>query len=423
MKSFLHELKNISFISILVIFFGYFLLVVVNLIPTEKIERNVLNSAEIMLEQGNAPVIGGVTVENFSDADAIGITFNKDDDRPFYYAMYAYNHSLDKKARVRGVYSLHAATVAHRSSLGIYEHSQEWHGYQLWLRPLLVFVDIEKIRPIFFFFVNLTAFLLCLRLNKYFNSYLAFLPFFISFLLFDYSFVSLSFLLGTDILIALVGSYFVLKYYKLSQGQLLYRIFGIIGMVASYFSMCNMPMLTVGFPLVTWLAAENRQSSAGLKYKIASIIAFSFCWLLGYSILTFSKLYLAKFLVGAKSGVYALKWYTGCIHGYTLLDKFKMSNELLTSITHGQYILAFIIFVLILSFVVVLLKKKSVKNYFTNAIPYLFVSIYPYIWCVVMPVTINIWWTYLLYGISLYACLQFVWNVLYSTLSFKLIIK
>ena len=416
MQNFLAETKHIIYTMITVLVICFLLIVTVNLIPTSCIHKNVDKTAKIMFRQGNAPIIGGSVVENFSDADAIAITYNKEDEKPFYYALYAYNYYIGNHGANRGVGALKATVDKLVDKSKIYEHSQEWHGYQIWLKPLLCFTDINVIRILTFSIVNLLAILLCIKIVRNAKNHLAFLPFCLSFLAFNYSFASLSFLLATDITIGLIGSYLVIKYYNHSRQ---YRLWMYIGAIASYFSMANMPMVTVGLPLVTFLSIATKDTAMNFVQKFKALTIYSFSWLLGYSILTFSKIIITKLLLGAKNGVFGLKWYTGMVMGLTFQEKINLANSAFLRITHLNFYL-YIISILILTVLILgIYRKRLNKKDLGNIVLYLIVALIPYIWSLVMPITCNIWWTTILYAISMYSILQMIFDLCAKVFIYK----
>ena len=130
MKTFLKELRTILIYVLVGVLVGYLLLVLVNFIPKELIRNNVKISSKILVKQGDVPnmFLKGVTLENFTDADAISLTFNKDNN-PFYDALYAYNYQIKINKAFRGVHALRLTAIEKTKDLYKYENSQECHGY------------------------------------------------------------------------------------------------------------------------------------------------------------------------------------------------------------------------------------------------------------------------------------------------------
>ena len=91
--------------------------------------------------------------------------------------------------------------------------------------------------------------------------------FFFAYEYFAFSLESMSVLLNTDICVMLLGCLGIL-WAQNKPPIWTERIFISIGIFASYFSMFNMPMITIGFPLVLWLSlSENKVSPEATRIK------------------------------------------------------------------------------------------------------------------------------------------------------------
>ena len=413
MKQFLNELKVVIFMTLFAAIVGYLLLVLVNLIPVAKIMHNARISAQMLLEQKEQPeaFLKGAYVENFSDCDALGVTLNKEDNRPFYYALYAFNYTLPN--RHRGVEAFSNTVLNKVDKKRIYEHSQEWHGFQLWLRPLLMWFDISDIRYLCFFTAQFLMILVCMELCKTFKNNWAFVPFLVGYEYFNYTFASLSILLTTDICVMLLGCLAIMYAYRTGKSTTyIGRIFAIIGILASYFSMFNMPMITIGFPMIVWLATTENTRLIDFNQRARSTIANTFYWFGGYAFMTFLKIFLTKWLVGAKSGMHSLTWYTGMQHKYSFISRLSVLREMIYEMfTRSPMSTALFATLIIAMLTYIVLKKKFYKDAFRMAIPYLCVASYPVIWTVVLVVHASMWWTVILYGVSIFAFVQILWNI------------
>ncbi|MBQ9149523.1 hypothetical protein IJX73_01185 [bacterium] len=311
MNTFLKELKIILIYIFIGIFVGYLSLVLVNFIPKDLIRNNVKISSRILIKQGDMPnmFLKGTTLENFTDADAISLTFNKDNN-PFYDALYAYNYQLVKRKAFRGVKALKLTAAENTQKLNIYEHSQEWHGYQTLLRPLLIFYDISDLRYLSFLTVQILLILVCFNITKAFNNRFAFIPFLFGFEYFNYTFESITFLFSMDFCIMLLGCLAILKAVeKKKDYKYIGRIFAILAISDSYFSMFNMPILTIAFPLILWLSLTEYKNHSSISQNNKMVLIFTTYWFSAYTLMTSIKIFITKIFLGLKKGVYLRKYY------------------------------------------------------------------------------------------------------------------
>ena len=94
-----------------------------------------------MKQEGNSPSIYAKRsfLENFSDADAFAVTFNQKQQNIFINALEDFNYYLGERGNNRGVEALWETAQGNTKNLKTYQHSQEWNGFQIYLKPLLIF--------------------------------------------------------------------------------------------------------------------------------------------------------------------------------------------------------------------------------------------------------------------------------------------
>ena len=414
MKKIFNELKVIFFQSCVALFCGYLLLVLVNLIPNHSIERNLKISSDIFMKEGNYPSIylNGTFLENFSDADAFAVAYNRSTLNPFYNALNAYNYSfLKPKAQdCRGVKALRQTAEKDFKDMHIYNHSQEWHGFQIWLRPLLIRYNLPDIRFFGYFICFMLMLAVCIQICKLCHDEFAFLPFAIGCLYFHYPLESMSILLSTDICVMFSGCLAVLWAEKHHKEFYNARIFAMIGVAAFFFSMFNMPMITLGFPIIVWLIVTEKKHFDAEK-RILNTIWYSFSWLIGYSIAVFSKT-LIKYLMQTQDVIYTFRWYIGA-EGKIVTHSERMNNlkRIMTdvldrSLIEGDLLLLAIFVILIY----VMYRKRNISLNFRKYIPYVLAASYPCIWIYFITIHSNLDWTVFLFGISIFS----IFGILYD---------
>ena len=95
------------------------------------------------------------------------------------------------------------------------------------------------------------------------------------------------------------------------------------GFSVSYFDLFNMPMLTVGFPVIMWMSISTDTE----KNKLINSIKLYFHWFLGFALTTFTKMVLSELLFSRSSSSTAFRWYTGITGEFTLISIIPLERE------------------------------------------------------------------------------------------------
>ena len=428
MKNFFYQTKNSLLITLSCIILGYLCLVAVESIPNKYIEKNIINSAQKLEKDcdlydrtyiynkdysydSGYLFIDGVFLDIFTEADALAITYNNKTNNPFYSAVYCYNYYIKNIGKNnRGIKALQRTVYNKIKKTGIYEHSQEWHGYRVWLKPALIFFDISDIRLILFLFTQFLFIFVCIGISKSFKNIYGFVTFFISFEYFNYSLGTMSFIFGMDICTMLAGCLGVIYVYKKNlQIKYLSYIFTLVGISAAYFSMFTLPLITIGFPLILWLSLPKYDFEE--NKRIYFLLKYCFYWLIGYFGMGLAKIVLSIILFNAQNGIFCIKWYTGLIGKLSLYDRFENIIYYISNINNYSYFrLLIIIFIVVVIMAVIVIKFKKFirqKNKLQKYLPYLIIFSFPILWVFVVPVHIKEW-TIFLFSISIYAVLEMI---------------
>lgn len=187
--------------------------------------------------------------------------------------------------------------IANRSN-GIFygammpDYDRYWHGYTIFLRPLLVFFDLSHIRQILIlcFIVLLT--ILVYLIGKYINLTVAIL-FGIALALVNPPVIMISLqysnmfllMLGLSIILMLLLS-------KKRSKQEVFIFFAAAGCLTSFFDLLTTPSITLGIPLLLYIAyrIKNNQLQGILK----DVFFMATLWGTGYFVAWF-----AKWLIGS----------------------------------------------------------------------------------------------------------------------------
>lgn len=402
-------MKKYLIITISFIIAGYLLLVLSMLISPELMKENVMISAKELANDGDYPgaFLEGAFVENFCDADYIAVAYNQRTDNIFYNALDAYNYSYNVNSGAdRGVRGLYETLFGNPTR--IYEHSHGWHGYRIFLRPLLTKYAISNIRWIFVFISFSLVVCICMLMYKATGKILACIPFLFAYLYFNYQIESLSLVISINLMLMLFPCVFVL-YGCIKEKELSYfdLVMYLTGLSSAYFALCDLPTLSIGFPIIIMITFNRKQFNK--TNRVLSLVGF---WGLGYGIEGGLKFLINALFLKLDGAGYALKWYTGMVLNTGNTERFSkvgmLAQKAFLSEQAKTNILWIGIFIVIVR---IIIWKKYKFLHVREFIPYIFLAFIPVLWILIMTIASNISWTVFIFSISIFAVLQYLWDV------------
>lgn len=247
------------------------LLFAVYSIPVEKLTKNARESCDILLQEGSYKKFfknESYQLDNFTDSVMLNEAIYKYDGSSIGASMLNYIGGFD----VDGLNNyLNGSNYS-------YSYSRYWHGYLIFLKPLLLLFNIRGIRIINLILQILLVGGICFALWKkqkkmilpYLSSLLFINPFVISQ---SMQFSCVYYLMNISFLII------VLFYDKLKQKNWLNFAFLLFGIVTCFFDLLTYPVATLIYPLVAVLWFDESET---IKDKI--ILLFKLCvfWCIGF---------------------------------------------------------------------------------------------------------------------------------------------
>ncbi len=385
----------VTFILMIIVF--CILLTVTSLIPRDALTKKVKESSEILCGQHNSRIIiinGRATkFDNYSDALMINTAYSIDDTDPFCSSMLARKNYIKGKTEV-----IYPDTTGELKSSSKYkevnqvgdlrdtvnndttesfEYARYWHGYLVFLRPLLALFNISQIRAILVVILLILSIILIYMIYKKINLGTAII-FFCGLLMCDYFYIGLSTQGAPVFLITMISSILILSRNIKDKGLL----FLIIGGLTSFTDLLTVPMLTLGVPLLIYGLLQNKN-----KYNIKKLFIemFKYCvmWGIGYF------------------GVFLIKWILvdllfnrGLIQ--TSISQFSYRSTTTTNISIDnlleliQFILkplSISLIVLSLLTIIKIIKFKDIKNVKLNIKEisiYFFIELLVLLWIIVL---------------------------------------
>jgi len=406
----------VSFIVLLVIFFGS--LTITSLIPSSNLKNNVIKTSEIYKEEGEkkiAKVFGKEeTIFIFTDALMVNTAYSIDSEHPiesFVLARKNYIPGQTQTVHEDSQYNLGASAnykdanenvfqaaelygLMHGENItDSYEYARYWHGYLVFLRPLLAIMSIKGIRALNFIIICacIAALFFLLRKKCGFRAAILFL---LPLVMINIFILSLGLSDVYDMLIAMVASIILLELIDVREDAGV--MFFIFGCLTSFIDLFTIPLVTLCLPLTVFFLVKHRKfgiyEEKDLKQKFisefGSFVVLCYSWALGYILTWAAKWFITEALFDRNiisSALEQVKYRSvseKITYGLVLSRNFKflgIGPILLLILTIAADI--GILFYKKKDKKVLMEEiKKNLKERLINIIPFALISIIPFVW-------------------------------------------
>lgn len=187
MKKLLHVGLKYMIIYVALIAIFIISLTLVSLIPSSSMKENVRISSEILNGQTNKWKIQNrylipTVYDNYTDALMVNTAYSIYNKKPLYSAMMAMKNYIpgktetitrDKAGELQSSSKYKQLDqigdlkdTVNEETTEAFEYARYWHGYLLWLRPLLVLTNITNIRIMLMVIFALLGIALCVIVAK-----------------------------------------------------------------------------------------------------------------------------------------------------------------------------------------------------------------------------------------------------------------
>jgi len=268
------------FFTLILVFFAYSVLVC--LLPTETIKKNIKKDAHSMFEVGDYPfaIINKkqYQMDNFTDALILSINYTIDNNKPISSAMYAKHAAYP--------YPIMTEFLQHQVDMGttdFFNYPRYWHGNSFLLRPILLFANFSFIRWLLYAVSSILLLVLGIKLHQTLGMQ-KMLAFMFGLLCVNVFVAQFSMQFFTVIALSVIASILMCKHFK-NRKKILMISF-IIGCLTAYFDLLTAPLLTCGLPLIVYLSAEKEDA---FKKKLLTLFQFAVLWGIGYGFTWASK--------------------------------------------------------------------------------------------------------------------------------------
>lgn len=267
------------------------MVIVVHMIPRSAIEAQFKNSVKIFVEEGDYPVKGSidglVMLDNYTDCYMHNVAYCADASHPVDAAMRNYRYR-DNEVMTVSMSHLASGDLVNEP----FEYGKYWHGYLVFLRPLLTVMDYGKIRILNGIILSILLVVVLILLTRRLSFGVA-LCFIVSLFMVHSAVVPWSLQYSTCYHITLVSMIALLgfEWFSATRYRLLLCFFA-IGAVTSFLDFFTTPIMTLGIPLAVVVLMNKKHC------RLQFVLALCVTWLLGYGMMWASKWLMAYLLAG-----------------------------------------------------------------------------------------------------------------------------
>lgn len=267
---------------------GLGLLYVVFLLPVDAMMGHAKESSKVLSEEGFYPVKWGEeigsTLDNFTDALMIQNAVHPVSEHVLQDALRV-NH-MQYTGDMRPVTDLEVYVSGAEGGVPS-EYARYWHGYLIFLKPLLLVMSYAQIR-ILNLLLQIFLFVFLLWSMKKAGLGVYVLPFVVAWLGIAPWVLPYSMQFSSMYYFSVGGSILLLRYYdKIMKYKYLY--FMVLGICTAYFDYLTWPVITLGLPLTFFALMEK----SDLKTTLVRLSGLCMNWAIGYA------------------GMWGLKWVLG----------------------------------------------------------------------------------------------------------------
>lgn len=400
------KIINIGLILVLGIIVGFTLIVLTYLLPTNRIKENVEESIYTFYKEKEYYSIidryPNTQLDNYTDAIMISNAMYDGNENVIDKAMKVYrNNTLEGGPAEQLVKYFCEKNI----EWGTTTYSHYWHGYLVFLKPALLFINYPDIKAINQIIQTFLIVWICYLLVKRNYKEIIF-PFLTAILSISPGIIALSMQFSTVMYITLIAIIVMLLFHEKLQKKYIY-FFLILGMITSYADFLTCPILTLGMPMIV-LVILNKND---WKKDIKDIIILSIIWGIGYLGMWASKWIISSILLREDLISNALskileRTADKNIHGtFTKLDVLKRNLEMIITVPN----------VLMIIFNYIYITYKSIKakiwnkrKQYLKIIPFCIIAVMPFAWYILASnhSMIHYWFTYRSLAVAILAILS-----------------
>lgn len=286
------------------------LMTLVYMIPVDSIEKNLYSSAEAIKNETTYPQLTGLCtsqLDNWTDSIMLAEAGERSEGSALHRAL------LVNRGTMEG-YNPFESLIAHYVESKDYDaytqYPRYWHGYLIFLKPLLTFMTYPQIRVLNGVIEVILFIVVCILFyRKRRTEYIV--PWLLGYLMLMPIALAKSLQFSPCYYAYTIGSIILLILTKQKRSQYIGMIFLNIGIFTAFFDFLTFPVISFCIPAAVYFALDSERN---VKTTVVDLLKSGFCWCSGYI------------------GMWASKWVLGTvITGTNILDNAREAIELRSS--------------------------------------------------------------------------------------------
>lgn len=375
--------KIFEFIGILLI--GCLVLVIVQLLPEDRIRYHIEQSAEQLAEEGDYYYLGSsqqaFLIDNWTEATLLMFNYTAEKQKPIYSAFIATSYMPENSTGVSRLQSIIQDEQWDQKEDLIQTRGSNWIGYNVFLRTGLCFFSLNKLRIILYIVSYVLLFLTTLCISKYSNKYKAF-SFAVTMVIFNFYTLSVSWSLG--IFCVYIACLAIIYFLHKQECIDYFNYMFVIGILTAYFDWLSIPLITWGLPIVIIISIKyEKNKETKIKEYISILFKTGIGWCVGYAGMIISKTAIAIMIQGKEAFDFFVKRIQADTQSGGALGYIQGVYKLVCSIiplnlfNEGSIIPKILIVAIVIGCVYIMISHRDRRT--INAI-YLIVALAPFVY-------------------------------------------
>ena len=268
-------------------------------LPGGPVRAQLVSSAAAVQEEGLYPAFFGCKLfqmDNYTDTLMLFEAATADETDPLTAMMTNTAYSVDNFETLADDLQTYLAARETGADPGLepFSYARYWHGYLIWLRPLLCLMDYPGVRLVQYAVLSALFAAVLVLLRRRCGLWAA-VWFAVSQLLVTVFWAPHQVQYFTCFAVAYGGCAWVLARPRRSDSFCLALV--VLGVVTAFCDLLVTPVLTLGLPLTCWLLEPQQRLRAGGR-QCALVLGGCLCWSTGYGLCWAAKWVLAALVTG-----------------------------------------------------------------------------------------------------------------------------
>ncbi|MCR4923464.1 MAG: hypothetical protein K5931_05585 [Lachnospiraceae bacterium] len=280
----LTKIKNLILLVLISVLAGYLLLVLVYAIPQKSLILACANSVSVFENEELGERITGYpnsSVDVYTDGSMFNTALFDNEESPFRKAVACHQYGYKDKSPEQAFRAYFYEETPDYEA----DYTRYWHGFLVFLKPLLLFFNYSDIRVIN---ALLQTGLLCLIIVLFSKRklYMEMGALLITYLFLTPYTLGLCLQYSSVFYIGFTGLLLLTAFYeKIRDKGLFLELFALLGMLTSYMDLLTYPVFTLGIPLTGYVILYSfyeRDKESFFEKPYIKVLCFSASWAFGY---------------------------------------------------------------------------------------------------------------------------------------------